>query len=109
MKKLLTYTFTIMLCFFASPVFADTVDCGVLSEVTRPLAHLIMIAAPIILIIMTAVDILGAVIASDEKAMKKPLNNFIKRLVICVVIFLLPLIVNIIIGWTTLQDLTACL
>jgi len=109
MKKLLTYTFTIMICFISTPVFADTVDCGAISEITRPAAHLIMIAAPILLIIMGAVDVLGAVTGSDEKAMKKALNNFMKRLIICVIILILPMLVNMVIGWTTLKDLTACL
>lgn len=109
MKKILTYLLSIILFFSATPVFADTVDCGVISEVTRPLAHLIMIAAPILLIIMGGVDVLSAVTGSDEKAMKKALSNFTKRLIICVIIFLLPLIVNMVIGWTTLNDLTACL
>lgn len=109
MKKILTYVYTIILSFIATPVFADTVDCGVLSEFTRPVAHLIMIAAPIILIVMSAVDVLGAVTASDEKSMKKAMSTIIKRVIICVVILILPVIVNMIIGWTTLKNLTACL
>lgn len=109
MKKLLTYIFTIIISFIATPVFADTVDCGALSEFTRPAAHLIMIAAPIILIVMSAFDILGAVTASDEKSMKKATNTIVKRFIICIVIFILPIIINMVIGWTTLKDLTACL
>lgn len=109
MKKFFNIILTVITCFIATPVFAETVDCGVISDITRPLARLILIAAPIILIIMGTVDFLGAVSASDEKAMKKAMNNLVKRFVICVVIFLLPLLVNIVMGWTVFNDFSACL
>ena len=109
MKKTMTFIFIITLCFFATPVFADTVDCGTISEITRPLAKIIMIAAPILLLVMSAVDILGVVSSGDEKGMKKCWSNLIKRFLICVVILILPILVNIVISWTTFKDLTSCL
>lgn len=109
MKKFFNIILTVITCFIATPVFAETVGCGVISDITRPLARLILIAAPIILIIMGTIDFLGAVSASDEKAMKKAMNNLVKRFVICVVIFLLPLLVNIVMGWTVFNDFSACL
>lgn len=109
MKKLFTFILTGIICFIATPVFAETVGCGVISDITRPLTRIILIAAPIILIIMGTVDFLGAVSASDEKAMKKAMNNLVKRFIICVIIFLLPLLVNFVIGWTTFNNFTACL
>lgn len=109
MKKMLTLISIAIISFISTPVFAATVDCGVISDITRPAARLIMIAAPIILIIMGTVDFLGAVTASDEKAMRKAMSNLLKRFMICVIILILPLLVNFIIGWTTFRDLTACL
>ena len=109
MKKLLTFISIITICFLATPVFAETVDCGVIADITRPAVRIILIAAPIILIVMGGVDILAVVTSGDEKGMKKAWDNLIKRFIICVVIFLLPLIVNFIIGWTTFNDLTACM
>ena len=109
MKKLLTFILIFMMCFIATPAFAETVDCGIISEVTRPAARIIMIAGPILLIVMGGVDILTVVTSGDEKGIKKAWSNLIKRFIICVVLFLLPLIVNFIIGWTTFKDLTACL
>lgn len=109
MKKLFTFILTGIICFIATPVFAETVDCGVIADITLPLTRLILIAAPILLVIMGTVDFLGAVTASDEKAMRKATSNLIKRFVICVLILLLPLLVNFVIGWTTFKDFTACL
>ena len=47
--------------------------------------------------------------SSEEKNMKKCLNTMFKRFIICIIILILPLLINMIIGWTTLNDLTACL
>jgi hypothetical protein len=111
MKKKLLLMFIMLTTAF--PVFADktanAVDCGVLSEITRPLFHIIMIAAPILLIIMSAVDIFGVVSSSDEKNMQKCWQTMFKRFIICIIILILPLLINMVIGWTTLNDLTACL
>ena len=111
MKKKLLLMFIMLTTAF--PVFAEKtanpVDCGVVSEITRPLFHIIMIAAPILLIVMSAVDIFGVVSSSDEKNMKKCLNTMFKRFIICIIILILPLLINMIIGWTTLNDLPACL
>lgn len=108
MKKLFTFGL-ITLSFMATPVFAAPVDCGAIADITGPAAKLIMIAAPIILIVMGTIDFLGAVAASDDRAFKKAFSNLLKRFLICVVILLLPLLINFVIGWTTFKDLTACL
>lgn len=86
----------------------DTIDCGEFVEITKPIAQIVMIAAPILLLVLGTVDFLKAVAASDEKAMKKAVSDFVKRLLICVVILLLPLIINMIMGWVKFQDLSAC-
>ena len=85
------------------------VDCGFISDITRPLAHIINIIAPALVIVLGAVDFLGAVTASDDKALKKAANTFMKRLAICIVIMILPLLVNMVISFTTFNNLTSCL
>lgn len=86
----------------------DTIDCGEFVEITKPIAQIVMIAAPILLLVLGTVDFLKAVAASDEKAMKKATSDFVKRLLICVIILILPLLINMIMGWVKFQDLTAC-
>jgi hypothetical protein len=50
-----------------------------------------------------------AVMASDEKEIKKAIDTFVKRLIICIAIFLLPSIVDIIVGIIGKEGITACL
>lgn len=106
MKKLLTF---ITMLLITTPVFAETVDCGVIAEITRPASHIILIIAPILLLVLGTIDFLGAVTANDEKEIKKATNTFLKRLVICIIIMILPVLVNLIISFTTFKNLTSCL
>lgn len=86
----------------------DEIDCGEFVEITKPIAKIIMIAAPILLLVLGTVDFMKAVAASDEKAMKKAMSDFIKRLLICVIILILPVLINMIMGWVKFKDLSAC-
>ena len=111
MKKIRNTILLLAISFISTPVLADKTghdDCGVFSEYTTIAARLIMIISPILLIVLGTVDFIGAIAASDEKAIKKATSNFLKRLLICVIILILPILVNLIIGFTTFNDLTAC-
>lgn len=106
-NKLLTF---LLLLTITIPVFAvtNTVDCGVFADITRPAAKIIMIAAPILLLVMGTIDLTRAVAASDDKAMKKVFSDLLKRFVICLIILILPVIINMLMGWIKFNDLNAC-
>lgn len=112
MKRKLLLLFAML--FTAYPVFADKVDCGAFADITRPAAKIIMIAAPILTLIFCSVDFLKATVDQDYYDPKKPeplkvaFNNSIKRIIICVIILLLPIIVNMIISFTNAGDLWSC-
>lgn len=91
-----------------APVKTEGIDCGIFVDITKPIAKMLMIAAPILLLVFGTIDFTGAVAASDEKAMKKAVSNFIKRLIVCVVILILPVLINTLMGWIKFDDLTAC-
>jgi len=110
MKKYIKILTIMIIGFISTPAFAkETVDCGVISEFTRPAAHWILFLAPMLLVVLGAIDFLGAVASNDEKDMKKAINTFMKRLIICIIIILLPTIINMIISFTTFNDLTSCI
>ena len=58
----------------------------------------IQIIAPIFVIIMGAVEFAGAVLQDDKDAMTKATNKFVKRLLIAVALFFIPLILNWLLG-----------
>lgn len=74
--------------------------------------NIIKIAVPIILIAFGIIEFTKAVFAGDEESMKKAQKSFIKRLVIAVLIFLTPTLINLLLGlankvWLTISP-NAC-
>lgn len=65
-----------------------------LSTLTRNILKLIKILVPVIIIIMGMVDLLKAVMASDEKKMAEAMPQLIRKLIAGVVIFLIISIVQ---------------
>lgn len=55
----------------------------------------IQIAAPIIVIVLGGVEFAGAILQDDKDALKKALNKFIKRLIIAVALFFIPMILEL--------------
>ena len=54
----------------------------------------IQIAAPILLLVLGSVDFAQAVMSDDKDALKKATSKFVKRAIICVAIFFVPLILK---------------
>ena len=56
--------------------------------------HWIQILAPIFVIVISSVDFAGALLQDDRDAIKKATNKFVKRLIIAVALFFVPIILN---------------
>lgn len=56
----------------------------------------IQIIAPIVVIILGGVDLAGAVLQDDKDALKKATSKFIKRLIVAVALFFIPIILEFI-------------
>ncbi len=79
---------------------ADVINCNdpeeqALFQEFQKIFDWIKILVPIILIVMGVFDFGKAVLASDEKAIKQAQGKFIKRIIIALIIFLLPTIIEI--------------
>ncbi len=61
----------------------------------------ILISVPIIVVVLCTVDIAKAVIAQDDKEIKKAQASVLKRLIIGVIIFFIPIILNLLLGYIT--------
>ncbi len=84
-----------------SEIKSGKLSCGSIGKVIvfmQKIFNLIKVAAFLLLIVFTAIDFTKAVSVSDDDAMKKALNKFVKRSVITVIIVLLPSLINLILG-----------
>lgn len=76
--------------------------------IVRFILTIIQWVAPIILIIIGSIDMVKAIIAGKEDEIKKHQQTLIKRLISAVIIFLIPLLVSIIMGWVGNEDWKTC-
>lgn len=70
--------------------------------------NIVKIAVPIILILFGIIEFTKAIFAGDEEQMKKAQKNFMIRLVIAIIFFLVPTIVDLLLGiankvWNTIE------
>lgn len=76
--------------------------------VVRTVVRLLQIIVPIALILWGTIDIGKAVIAGDEKKMKEAQKPFIKRVIAAVLVFLVPFIVSLVMGYVGSDEWKAC-
>ena len=67
----------------------------------RLVVRVLQIAIPILLIIMGTIDLGKAVVAKKEEDITKNRGMFVKRVLSAILVFLLPFIVNIVIGYVS--------
>ena len=80
-------------------IFTDITDCQSvlgeqLTDVLKDIYKVIQIAIPILVILLSSVDILKAVTAQDDKDMSAAVSRSIKRVIIGLVIFLVPILID---------------
>ena len=83
---------------------ASSVCTGGIAEVvglSKIVIKVLQLVVPIGLIIMGTIDMAKAVIAGDEKKMKEAQKPFIKRIIAAVIVFLIPIIVNMVLSFVT--------
>ena len=64
--------------------------------VLQKILNYLRIAAVALLLVLGSMDFAGAIMSSKEDAMKSAGNKFVKRLMACMIVFLVPVLVNLI-------------
>ena len=67
-------------------------------ELLKTIINMIKIAVPVLLLVFGVIDFGSAIFAQEEGNIKKAQGKFIKRLIIAVIIFLIPSILNVILS-----------
>jgi len=79
-------------------------DGEALISVISSVITIIQIAVPILLIIFGSIDLMKAVMAGKEDEIKKSQNTFVKRAIAAIIVFFVPMIVNLLIGLVPIDD-----
>lgn len=83
------------------PVYAESCN-GILTpgayQILQDALNVIRIVVPMLLIVLGSVDLGTAVVSEDKDSLKKATSRLIKRCLAAIVIFFIPLIVNVLIN-----------
>lgn len=77
-------------------------DCNGLKAVVSVVKFILKIiqwVVPIILIVLGTIDLVKAVVAGKDDDIKKHQQTLIKRIIAAVIVFLIPMLVSILMGW----------
>ena len=99
--KYINYILILFLAIFSFKTIAYALDCnswGILRDDIRTVFHYIKIIIPLIIVGISAFEFIKAVGSKDEKDLKKAVENVIKRMIWAVVIFLLPTLIETLLG-----------
>ena len=86
-------------------------DCHELDGLLAIIKFLLKIVqwiVPVILILLGTIDLVKAVIAGKDDDIKKHQQTLIKRIIAAVIVFLVPVIVSILMGWIGNDDWKEC-
>ena len=70
--------------------------------------HVIKYVALILLIVLSVVDVTGAIAKQDKDAMTKLLKKIMMRFILCVIIFLLPYLITLLLKYLVYRQTTWC-
>ncbi|MEG0026183.1 MAG: hypothetical protein RR847_02470 [Bacilli bacterium] len=69
---------------------------------------LIRIAGVILTILLGIIDFVRSLVASDDDAMKKCKKRFLYRLIALVALFLIPVVIEMVLGWVVISGVDYC-
>lgn len=77
-------------------------------SVVKFILEIIRWVVPIILIVLGTIDLVKAVVAGKDDDIKKHQQTLIKRIIAAVIVFLIPMLVSILMGWIGNDDWKTC-
>lgn len=81
---------------------------GAVVSVVKFILKIIQWVVPIILIVLGTIDLVKAVVAGKDDDIKKHQQTLIKRIIAAVIVFLIPMLVSILMGWIGNNDWKTC-
>lgn len=76
--------------------------------VVKFILNIIQWVVPIILIVLGTIDLVKAVVAGKDDEIKKHQQTLIKRIIAAVIVFLVPMLVSVLMGWIGNKDWKTC-
>ena len=85
-------------CTGANSIFGDPNDPISVAWLIQLMLNIIKVAGPILVILLSSIDFIRVIVKSDDEAMAKAQKKLIMRLILAVLLFLIPVIVQVLLG-----------
>lgn len=117
-KDLLLIILFVGVIFVAINVSADTSSAtcssifdenGIMTVINQHIFKPIKLITPILLLILTSIDVAGIVFSGDKKGIDKAKTNFMKRAAAALIIFFAPTLINLIAELVDKQSISSCM
>jgi len=76
-------------------IFGDPTDTESLAYIIQKILDYIKIIGPILVVVLSSIDFVKVIWSSDDESMKKAQQKLVKRLVAAVLLFLLPVLIDL--------------
>lgn len=76
--------------------------------IVKFLLTIVQWVVPIILIVLGTIDLVKAVVAGKDDDIKKHQQTLIKRIIAAVIVFLIPMLVTVLMGWIGNSEWKTC-
>lgn len=117
-KDLLLIILFVGVIFVAINVSADTSSAtcssifdenGIMTVINQHIFKPIKLITPILLLILTSIDVAGIVFSGDKKGIDKAKTNFMKRAAAALIIFFAPNLINLIAKLVENESISSCM
>ncbi len=85
-------------CTGANSIFGDPNDPDSVAWLIQLILNIIKVVGPILVILLSSIDFIRVIVKSDDEAMAKAQKKLIMRLILAILLFLIPVIVQVLLG-----------
>lgn len=78
----------------------DTTTSGETIQLLKKIYKIIKILIPVLIVLLSTIDFLKVVLLSDEKDYSKAWNRFVKRIVVGIIFFIVPVLVSFLLKYS---------
>lgn len=85
-------------CSGANSILGDPDDPDSVAWLVQLILNIIKVAGPVLVILLSSIDFIKVIIKSDDEAFAKAQKKLIIRLILAALLFLIPVLVQVILG-----------
>lgn len=95
-------------CSVDNSILGDPDDPNSVAWLVQLILNVIKVVGPILVVILSSIDFIKVIVKSDDEAMSKAQKKLIMRLILVLLLFLIPTIVQVLLGMFNITSDPTC-